>query len=74
MDDSLDCDSMSNAGNTDRDFVIPNIVEDNQPSKTETTVLAVDTKINEDAHTINNDAKDHLVTERMRNGYTQNVQ
>ncbi|XP_020595838.1 probable ubiquitin-conjugating enzyme E2 23, partial [Phalaenopsis equestris] len=64
VDDSLDSDSISNSISTEKDSAIPNILEGNQPSETEITVLAVDTK--------NNDAEDHLLTEQMTDGYKEN--
>lgn len=72
VDDSLDYDSMPNNRSSEQGSTIPNILKGDRSSETEITVFAVDTKNNEDSHTIKNDAKDHVVTERMIDGYTQN--
>lgn len=71
VDDSLDYNSISNTRSTEQALAVPSILKGNQPSETEITVLAVDAKNNEVAHTINNDGEDHLVAEQMINGHKQ---
>lgn len=57
---------------TNENLGIPILREGNQPSETEMTVLAEDTKNAEDPQAFNNGAKDHQGTEHMMGGYAQN--